>query len=81
MLWEKLPEMTRLSVLDDGKGIDEKDLYHIFKRFYRSDKGKRSGQGVGLGLPLAKSIVEGQGGTLSVQSRTGEGTVFTMMLP
>lgn len=78
--WEKLPEMTRLSVADDGKGIEEEDLYHIFKRFYRSDRGKKNGQGVGLGLPLAKSIVEGQGGTLSVQSRAGEGTVFTIML-
>lgn len=77
--WEQLPEMTRVSVMDDGKGIDEEDLYHIFKRFYRSAKGKRSVQGVGLGLPLAKSIVEGQGGTLSVQSTAGEGTVFTMM--
>lgn len=77
--WERLPEMTRLSVADNGKGIGEEDLYHIFKRFYRSTKGKKNGQGVGLGLPLAKSIVEGQGGTLSVQSRVGEGTVFTMM--
>lgn len=79
--WEKLPEMTRVSVADDGKGIDEEDLYHIFKRFYRSAKGKRTGQGVGLGLPLVKFIVEGQGGTVSVESRIGEGTVFTMMLP
>lgn len=79
--WEKFPEMTRVSVTDNGKGIEEEDLYHIFKRFYRSAKGKRTGQGVGLGLPLAKSIVEEQGGTLSVQSRIGEGTVFTMMLP
>ena len=77
--WEKFSEMTRVSVADDGKGIEEEDLYHIFKRFYRSDREKKNGQGVGLGLPLAKSIVEGQGGTLSVQSRVGEGTVFTMM--
>lgn len=79
--WEKHPEMTRLSVSDNGKGIEEEDLYHIFKRFYRSAKGKRTDQGVGLGLPLVKSIVEGQGGTVSVESRIGEGTVFTMMLP
>lgn len=78
--WKQLHEMTRVSVADDGKGIDEKDLYHIFKRFYRSAKGKGDGQGVGLGLPLAKSIVEGQGGTLSVQSIAGEGTTFTLML-
>ena len=38
-------------------------------------------QGIGLGLPLAKSIVEGQGGVLSVQSRMGKGTVFTMAFP
>lgn len=79
--WEGLAEMTRVSIIDNGKGIEEKDLYHIFKRFYRSPKGKGSRQGAGLGLPLAKSVVEGQGGTLSVQSRAGEGTVFTMMLP
>ena len=70
-----------MSFEDNGKGIDEKDIYHIFKRFYRTSKGKGSGTGIGLGLPLAKSIVEGQGGVLSVQSRAGEGTVFTMTLP
>ncbi|MCM1127654.1 MAG: HAMP domain-containing histidine kinase [Lachnospiraceae bacterium] len=79
--WEETSEMTRVSVLDDGKGIEEKDLYHIFKRFYRSAGTKRSSQGAGLGLPLAKSVIEGQGGTLSVQSKSGEGTVFTIMLP
>ncbi len=79
--WEQFPEMTRVSFKDNGKGIDEKDIYHIFKRFYRTSKGKGSGTGIGLGLPLAKSIVEGQGGVLSVQSRAGEGTVFTMTLP
>lgn len=79
--WEKPLGMTKVSVMDNGKGIEEKDLYHIFKRFYRSSERKGSGQGVGLGLSLAKSIVEGQGGTLSVQSRAGEGTVFIIMLP
>lgn len=79
--WKKAAELTRVSVADNGSGIEEKDLYHIFKRFYRSSKGKRHGQGVGLGLPLARSIVEEQGGTLSVQSKVGEGTVFTVMLP
>lgn len=79
--WEALPGMVRVLVEDNGKGIEEKDIYHIFKRFYRTSKGKETGQGVGLGLPLAKSIVEGQGGTLTVRSRAGEGTEFTMMLP
>ncbi len=79
--WEQFPGMVRISVKDNGKGIDEKDLYHIFKRFYRAFKGSGGRQGVGLGLPLAKSIAEGQGGTLSVQSLPGEGTTFTLMLP
>ena len=81
MSWECFPGMVRISVKDNGKGIDENDLYHIFKRFYRTSKESGGKQGIGLGLSLAKSIVEGQGGTLSVQSRLGEGTLFTLMLP
>ena len=77
--WEKRPESVRIFVADDGTGIDEKDIYSIFKRFYRASKSSKNG--VGLGLPLAKSIIEGQGGTLSVQSRSGEGTTFTLTLP
>lgn len=79
--WEQFPEMTRMSVKDNGKGIAEKDIYHIFKRFYRAPEGKSDKGGIGLGLPLAKSITEGQGGTLSVQSMAGIGTTFTVMLP
>lgn len=75
--WACSPAMFRLSVADDGCGIAKEDIHHIFKRFYRS---KRDGgrQGIGLGLPLAKSIVEGQGGILSVSSAPGEGAVFTI---
>lgn len=75
--WECSPAVFRMTVSDDGCGIAEEDIYHVFKRFYRS---KRDGgrQGIGLGLPLAKSIVEGQDGILSVSSTPGEGTVFTI---
>lgn len=75
--WERFPAMFRLSVADDGCGIATEDMPHVFKRFYRS---KRDGgrQGLGLGLSLAKSIVEGQGGILSVSSTPGEGAVFTI---
>ena len=62
---------------DNGEGIAETDIHHIFKRFYRSG----SGRGTGLGLPLARSIVEGQDGTLSVQSEKGAGAVFTLSFP
>lgn len=79
--WEQFAERVRISVKDNGKGIAEKDIYHIFKRFYRASKENGVRQGIGLGLPLAKSIAEGQGGTLSVQSSLGEGTTFTLMLP
>lgn len=78
--WERSPAMFRLSVADDGCGISAEDMPHVFKRFYH---GKRDGsrQGLGLGLPLAKSIVEGQDGILSVSSTPGEGAVFILMFP
>ena len=77
--WECSPLMTRIRVADNGEGIAPEDIHHIFKRFYRS-KASLDSPGIGLGLPLAKSIVEGQGGTISVQSNLNEGTVFTISL-
>ena len=78
--WSVSPAMVRICVEDDGSGIPPEEIHHIFKRFYRSSSSMDT-QGIGLGLPLAKSIVEGQGGVLSVQSRPGKGTVFTMAFP
>ena len=76
--WNRSPAVFRLCVEDNGCGIDGEDIHHIFKQFYRSKtSGDRQG-GAGLGLSLAKSTVEGQGGTLSVESRTGEGSIFQM---
>lgn len=75
--WERGPAMVRISVTDDGHGIAPEDIHHIFKRFYRSKKTLES-QGTGLGLPLAKAIVEGQGGVLSVQSEPMRGSTFTL---
>ncbi|MDO4602424.1 MAG: HAMP domain-containing sensor histidine kinase [Eubacteriales bacterium] len=72
--WEKSPVMIRISVEDNGSGISEEDIYHIFKRFYRSS----SSGGSGLGLPLAKAIVEGQGGNLTVSSQEGKGSTFVI---
>lgn len=76
VLWETSPGMLRITVSDTGEGIAPLDLYHIFKRFYRAPASGNT-PGVGLGLPLARAIVEGQGGTLSVQSEPGAGTAFT----
>lgn len=78
--WDETPLMFRISVSDNGDGINEEDIHHIFKRFYRSKKSLDT-QGIGLGLPLAKSIVEGQGGTISVQSEIGAGTTFVLSFP
>lgn len=75
--WERTPTMLRISISDNGNGIAPEDIHHIFKRFYRS-KHSLDTQGIGLGLPLAKSIVEGQGGLISVQSELHEGTTFML---
>lgn len=75
--WNRTPAMIRVIISDNGSGIAPEDLHHIFKRFYRSKKSLDT-QGVGLGLSLAKAIVEGQGGIISVQSTMHEGTVFTL---
>lgn len=75
--WENAPNMLRIYIADNGSGIAPEDIHHIFKRFYRS-KHSLDTQGIGLGLPLAKSIVEGQDGLISVQSTLHEGTIFTL---
>lgn len=75
--WERTPAMIRIFITDNGHGIAGEDIHHIFKRFYRS-KNTSDSQGIGLGLPLAKAVVEGQGGILSVQSERLQGTTFTL---
>lgn len=75
--WEQTPLFTQIIIEDNGKGIHPEDLYNIFKRFYRS-RYSQDIHGIGLGLPLAKAIVEIHGGTISVTSKLGEGTTFTL---
>jgi signal transduction histidine kinase len=70
-----------LQVRDSGSGIASEDLPHIFERFYRSDKSRTQNGQSGLGLPIAKSLVEMHGGTLSAESVPGQGTTFTIRLP
>ncbi len=69
----------QITVEDSGSGIHPEDLHHIFKRFYRSRYSKDT-QGIGLGLPLAKSIVEAHNGTIEADSLPGSGAVFTINL-
>lgn len=69
-------------VEDNGEGIPEKDLPHIFERLYRSDvsRNKTTG-GTGLGLTITKTIVEAHGGNIKVESKVGVGTKFTIEIP
>lgn len=78
--WSCTPVLLQIKVEDDGCGITPEDIHHIFKRFYRSERTLDT-PGVGLGLPLAKAITEGQGGLLSVQSEPGQGAAFTISFP
>jgi two-component system phosphate regulon sensor histidine kinase PhoR len=73
---------VELSVTDNGVGIRRQDLKRVFDRFYRAEDLMSSRpHGSGLGLALAKRMVEGQGGVIKVQSRPGAGSTFTICLP
>lgn len=75
--WERTPLLTNIIVEDNGTGIHQEDIHNIFKRFYRSHISQDT-HGIGLGLPLAKSIVEAHQGTISVTSRVGQGSRFVL---
>ncbi len=77
--WNRLPSVLRIIVKDTGSRIHPEDRYHIFKRFYRSRFSKDT-QGIGLGLPLAKAIIEAHNGTIEADSDLGSGTTFVVNL-
>jgi signal transduction histidine kinase len=73
---------VRIIVTDNGVGIPAEELPNIFERSFRGDRARRQAEGeTGLGLSIAKSLVEAQGGTLSVTSEVGKGTTFTIWMP
>lgn len=72
----------KVSVVDSGKGIPARDLLNIFERFYRVDKSRaRATGGSGLGLTIAKRLVEAHGGRIEAQSKPRKGSRFTFTLP
>ena len=73
--------MLVTSVADQGLGIDEFDQALIFDKFYRGQGQRSKIQGTGMGLAIAKAIVEAHGGTMSIVSQVGKGSVFTFSLP
>lgn len=75
--WNSLPSVLQITVKDNGSGIHPEDIHHIFKRFYRSRFSKDT-QGIGLGLPLAKAIIEAHNGSIEVDSEVGKGTAFVI---
>ena len=80
-------EHVSFEVVDTGQGIGAEDLPRVFERFYRGRAGAGEGAdeqevpGIGLGLYLARVLVEGMGGTISASSRVGAGSTFTLRLP
>jgi two-component system sensor histidine kinase VicK len=74
--------MIEIAVTDTGPGIPPEDLEHVFERFYQVDKSRAGkNRGIGLGLTIAKQIVEAHGGKIFVESVVGLGTRFTVTLP
>ncbi len=75
-------DAVRVSVADDGPGIAPEDLPNVFKRFYRGDKARSPhAGGSGIGLTIARQLVERQGGEIGVTSQPGEGATFAFTLP
>lgn len=77
---KKSADSVSIEIKDQGAGIDKKDLPFLFDRFYRADKA-RSKDGFGLGLSIAKEIVDKHNGTIDVKSQVEKGTTFIIKLP
>lgn len=82
-LTSKINDFAEIKINDQGWGIDEKDIPHLFDRFFRADKSRSKSEigGYGLGLSIAKQIIDEHHGSVSVESKIGKGTVFTILLP
>ena len=71
-----------IAIRDNGIGIPEDDIPHLFERFYRVEKSRTTGAGcTGLGLAIAKELIDAHGGSIHVESAVGKGTEITVMLP
>jgi two-component system sensor histidine kinase BaeS len=79
---EKSGNGVLFSVKDTGSGIKKEDLPHVFDRFYRAEKSRsRATGGMGLGLAIARSLVETHGGKIWVESEEGKGAEFKFLIP
>lgn len=71
----------RIMISDQGTGMTPEQLEHVFDKFYRADNGDTAVGGLGIGMHIARQIVEAHGGRIQVESRTGIGTRVTFTLP
>jgi two-component system sensor histidine kinase VicK len=79
---EQIPGYVKVSVIDDGIGIPTRDLPHVFERFYQVESHlTRKHGGMGLGLSVAKVMIELHGGRIWAESVEGKGSNFTFILP
>ena len=78
---EAVGARVSVSVADHGPGIDDLERMMIFDKFYRGESQRYRVQGTGMGLAIAKAIVEAHHGSISVTSQLGQGSVFTFTLP
>ncbi len=76
---ERKGQELEIRVADTGAGIPTQDLPHVFERFYRGDPA-HSAEGSGLGLSIAKALIEAQGGSIALESQVGEGTIVRLRL-
>jgi len=74
-------DLAELSVRDSGRGIPPESVSHIFERFYRVPEQESTTAGTGLGLTIAKRIIENHGGYVTLQSEVGVGSTFSVILP
>jgi signal transduction histidine kinase len=82
LIAEREAGLVRIKVADSGEGITPEDLPYVFDQFYRGEKSRsRQTGGVGLGLAIARGIVEAHGGEISVESQLGSGSTFCFTLP
>jgi signal transduction histidine kinase len=82
LIAEREAGLVRIKVADSGEGIAPEDLPYVFDQFYRGEKSRsRQTGGVGLGLAIARGIVEAHGGEISVESQLGSGSTFCFTLP
>ncbi|WP_256704077.1 sensor histidine kinase KdpD [Paenibacillus sp. FSL H8-0259] len=77
----RMNDKVCIRVIDNGKGMDEETLHHLFNRYYRGTNSDESTEGSGLGMSIAKTIVEAHGGEIQVKSKVWQGTIIEILLP